>query len=147
MIWSVATMVLTLIHHFYGAMIYNDKFRLHVAVYAIPVIIILLLAYLGFRRSRSSTGRKIFLTILLVVSAIFPVIAIGFYEGGYNHVVKNILYFTGVSTDTLDRLYPSIYKLPDDFIFEFTGIAQLVTGLVCGIKIIRMLRRNEFSTE
>jgi hypothetical protein len=32
LVWSLGTMVLTLLHHAYGAIIYNDPFRLHVAL-------------------------------------------------------------------------------------------------------------------
>ena len=135
--WSLGTMIMTLVHHLYGAIIYNQPFRLHVAILAIPVIIVLLGTYVGYKKVSKVLLKKIFLVIFLVVSILFSVAAIGLYEGGYNHVIKNILYFGGISTETLDQIYPSIYELPNDFVFEFTGIAQFVTGFLCGFEIFR----------
>ena len=144
MVWSVGTMVLTLIHHAYGAAIYDKPFRLHVAIYAIPVIVILLGTYLGFEKIRSVTSKKIMLAVFLVVALLFPTLAIGVYEGGYNHVVKNILYFTGTPTDIIDQIYPSIYELPNDVVFELTGMAQFLTGFQCGVALYRSRLRRWF---
>lgn len=141
---SVGTMIITLVHHLYGAVIYDEPFRLHVAIFAVPVIVVLLSTYAGYNKIPNVVLRKICLFIFLVVSIFFSVAAIGFYEGGYNHVIKNILYFSGVSTDTLDELYPSIYELPNDFVFEVTGIAQFVTGLICFIQIFRFPFKRYF---
>jgi hypothetical protein len=88
--------------------------------------------------------KKILLTIFLLVTVSFSIIGIGLYEGGYNHVVKNILYFGGVSTETLDEIYPSVYELPNDFLFELTGIAQFITGFLSGIAILRAPARRWF---
>lgn len=51
---------------------------------------------------------------------------------------KNILYFSGVPTHMLDQMYVSIYELPDNFIFELTGIAQFFTGIMTGIALWRL---------
>lgn len=135
---SVGTMVMTLVHHLYGAVIYDEPFRLHVAIFAVPVILLLLSAYVGYKKVSNVGFKKIFLATFLVASMLFSVAAIGLYEGGYNHVIKNILYFAGISTETLDKIYPSVYELPNDFVFELTGIAQFVMGLMCGMQILRV---------
>lgn len=137
MLWSVGTMFLTFIHHVYGAFIYDEPFRLHVAIFAIPAIIVLLATYAGFHRAKRLSSGKVLFTIFLVVAIVCPFVAIGLYEGGYNHVVKNILYFAGVSKDILDQMYPSIYELPNDIIFELTGLSQFFTGVACGVAIYR----------
>ncbi len=142
MLWSVGTMVLTLIHHGYGAAVYDEPFRLHVALFAIPVILVLVATYAGYGRAKSETARKILLTTFLGVTVVFSILLIGLYEGGYNHVVKNILYFTDVSKDVLDRIYPSIYELPNDLVFELTGIVQFFAGLQCGIEVHRLQVRR-----
>lgn len=138
MTWSVGTMMLTLVHHFYGALIYSEPFRLHVAIVAIPVILVLLAAYISYLRTHNPIVKKRALVTFLVVSVLFSVLAIGFYEGGYNHVVKNILYFSGMSTDVLDAMYPSVYELPEDVFFELTGMAQFASGLLCTYEMLRL---------
>jgi hypothetical protein len=136
--WSVGTMIMTLVHHLYGAIIYDEPFRLHVAMFAVPVILLLVSSYAGYKNVPNVRLKKIFLSTFLVSSLLFSVVAIGLYEGGYNHGVKNIMYFTGISTEILDKMYPSVYELPNDFVFELTGIAQFVMGLMCGIQIVRV---------
>jgi hypothetical protein len=49
------------------------------------------------------------------------------FECVYSHVLKNILFFGGVSHQTLEILYlPPTYHFPENLIFEFTGVLQLV---------------------
>ena len=144
MAWSVGTMIMTLVHHVYGAIIYDEPFRLHVAVFSIPVLIVLVTTYVGYMRVPNCFFKNILFVVFVVVSVLFSVVAIGFYEGGYNHVVKNILYFGGISIDILDKIYPSVYELPNDLFFELTGIAQFVTGLVCGLEILQLPIRRSF---
>src|SRR5690606_10126675 len=67
--------------------------------------------------------------LALAVSIVFAIVLIGFYEGGYNHVLKNALYFAGAKDLTL-RLYSgSLYEMPNDFIFETTGIVQFLAAV------------------
>lgn len=50
---------------------------------------------------------------------------IGIVEGLYNHALKNILFFGGASTATLQRLFPApTYEMPNDLLFEVTGVLQ-----------------------
>lgn len=144
--WSAATIVMTVIHHFYGAIVYDEPFRMHVAVFAIPVFVILISSYVAYLKAEDTGLRKFSLLLLLGTSLLFSVVAIGLYEGGFNHAVKNILYFGGVSVATLDRIYPSIYELPNDILFETTGVMQLVTGLLCGWEMFIVFTRYRFTT-
>jgi hypothetical protein len=130
LLYLVLTLTLTIIHHVYGAYIYKDSFRLHVVFAALPILVVLLLSYRTMLRSHSSVVRMISLG-LFISSGALSAIGIGLYEGGYNHLVKNILYFTGTPVEILNRLYPSIYELPNNFLFEFSGILQFVTGVFC----------------
>lgn len=44
---------------------------------------------------------------------------------GYNHALKNVFFFSGVRETLLNQLFPSPkYVMPNDFIFEFTGVMQ-----------------------
>jgi hypothetical protein len=135
---SLGTMVLTIVHHAYGALIYEAPFRLHVVFFAIPVIIVLLLAQRIHRwRSQSRLARTAFWTFILLTLCI-PVGLIGFFEGGYNHLLKNILYFGGMSQPGLNRLFPApTYEMPDNFWFEATGVLQFFTAVYCLYYLIR----------
>ena len=144
MAWSVGTMVMTIIHHLYGAMIYDEPFRLHAAIVAMPVIVILLISYTSYQNVHNTRIRNASRTIFLVVTVLFSVGAIGIYEGGYNHLLKNLLFFGGISIQTLDRMYPSIYELPNNFLFEATGIMQLVTAILCAREILKPLIKWKF---
>ena len=140
MFWSVGTMVMTVLHHFYGAYIYDEPFRLHVAIIAIPVIAVLITTYIGQVRVGNRTWNKGFRVVFTGATLIFSVAAIGIYEGGYNHLVKDVLFFSGVSTRVLDAMYPSVYELPNDFFFELTGVAQFFTGVACAFVFFRTRR-------
>ncbi len=50
---------------------------------------------------------------------------IGLYEGVYNHLFKNLLFFAGVNGQTMASLFPPpMYEMPNDFLFELTGVLQ-----------------------
>lgn len=135
---SVGTMLLTLIHHVYGAVIYGSPFRLHVAYFAIPVILVLVFTY-RFSVKRLHTGKwKLAFWSFILTTLLISVGAIGIYEGGYNHLLKNILFFGGTSRAIFDRLYPPIYELPDDLIFETTGILQFITGCIALYYLLKL---------
>lgn len=52
------------------------------------------------------------------------------FECIYSHVLKNVLFFSGIPKYILETLYPPpAYHLPDNMLFELTGLMQLV-GLV-----------------
>jgi asparagine N-glycosylation enzyme membrane subunit Stt3 len=138
LLFSLATLLLTIIHHAYGALIYKDGFRLHVAIIAAPIMFLLTAVYYTFNRyPDAARKRKVFL-VLIIIIVVVPIGAIGMYEGGYNHLLKNILYFGGLPISTLDELYPSVYELPNDFIFEITGIGQFVLGLFASLQLRRV---------
>lgn len=140
---SVSVMVLTLIHHAYGAIIYEAPFRLHVAFFAIPVILILLLAYRIYRNRSSSVSGKVAFWVFMVVTVLASIGMIGLYEGGYNHLAKNLLYFGGISQAMLDQLFPPpTYEVPDNFWFEATGILQFFAGIYCLYYLVRFGIKN-----
>jgi hypothetical protein len=121
---SIGTLLLTIVHHARGAILYESPFRLHVVFVAVPLAAALTLAY----RARSLTtagrvGRAAFLALSFFVGA-----AIGVYEGGYNHVLANVLYFAGAPPELFERLYPSVSERPSDFWFESTGVLQFPVG-------------------
>jgi hypothetical protein len=67
---------------------------------------------------------------------------IGIVEGGYNHFLKNVLFFSGVKLDVLTKMFPPPeYEMPDNFIFEFTGILQFVVAIFAIVFLTRHYRR------
>jgi hypothetical protein len=120
-------MMLTSVHHIYGAIEYKTPWRLHVLMLSVPVIVATL--YLNRLLTDKEASVKsywfwIYWTIVLLCSITY----IGIFEGLYNHILKNVLYFGGLSKYWMNVLFPShIYEMPDDITFEVTGIMQ---GLV-----------------
>ena len=140
---SIAVLVLTVVHHLYGAAIHATPWRHHVALVAMPVLLVLILAH-GVHRWRLSTalGRSS-LWLFIVVVALIPVAAIGIFEGGYNHLAKNVLFFGGAPRGTFERLFPPpVYEAPSDPWFEATGLLQLVLGLLAARSLLRLLRER-----
>ncbi|QRY65659.1 hypothetical protein JVX98_00710 (plasmid) [Ensifer sp. PDNC004] len=138
---ALLLLALTSLHHAYGAYIYETPWRLHIVHLAVPAAIIITTAlYVGRSKGGTMAGRVAIWLAALVVLA-FPVAMIGIYEGGWNHVIKNIAYF-GFGTDAARFLFPEpVYRLPDDFLFELTGIAQFPLAIVTALNTINLLRR------
>lgn len=129
-LYSHTLMLLTSIHHVYGAYIYNTHWRLHVLIFSIPAITItaVLTKYL-LKKAKpfSNFGFWLYWLIILVLS----ILLIGTYEGIYNHFIKDILFFVGVDKNILLILFPPPkYEMPNDFLFEFTGLLQAVIAVV-----------------
>jgi hypothetical protein len=127
-------LLLTTIHHIYGGIIYNTPVRFHIAWFAIPVIVVIILLYaLHLRKKSSPALSKIALWLFVAVMILIPFGTFGLVEGGYNHLLKNILYFGGASEELMLNLYSDpIFEMPNDFWFEFTGILQFVAGIYIG---------------
>ncbi len=71
--------------------------------------------------------------LLLFVSCAVGALWLGAFEGTYNHVLKDVLYLSGIAPDRWRALYPSsLYEPPGDWIFELTGILQAPLGLLAG---------------
>lgn len=140
--YSIALMVLTSIHHIYGAWRYDTPWRLHVLFISIPVIIITILLYRLVKREGSAR----FLFWLFWMVTLVPSLAmIGLFEGVYNHVLKNVLYFAGAGRSFFDRLFqPGLYELPNDFLFESTGTLQGVIAIPLAIYFVRMTASSMF---
>lgn len=140
---SAAVLILTAVHHFYGAAIYDTPWRNHIAVIVLPVLAVMIAAY-GFHRWRPLTwlGRAC-MRLFMVLTLVVPIAWIGFFEGGYNHVLKNILFFGGLPQAALERLFPPPrYEMPDDLWFELTGVAQFFIALAAARYVFRLWRQS-----
>jgi hypothetical protein len=65
----------------------------------------------------------------------FSILAIGIYEGGYNHLLPNIQY----AMDVESTLREGLYVPPDDFIFQGTGMAQFVIAVIAAYALAVMI--------
>lgn len=129
--------LVTSIHHVYGAWLYETPWRNHIAYQGFTWLMIsygIMLAWILWKKK--------FLTWVFVVFAGFFFIgAIGFFEGAYNHVLKNILYYGGLNIDTLHQMYPPPkYQLPNDWLFEISGVFTFVVALWCLKSMIIWIR-------
>lgn len=122
LLYSNAMLLLTILHHIYGAVIYQTPERYHILFLGIPVIIFNI-----YIRFKEKTTTKTLRLIHGSVTFLVPVILIGVFEGVYNHGVKNVLYFFGTSYGSMQRMFPPpVYVMPDNFVFEFTGVLQAI---------------------
>jgi len=135
--YSVALMVLTSIHHVYGAFRYHTPWRLHVLMLSVPVIILtIVLNRAVLRRERISA---FVFWMFFVVTLVPSVGLIGFYEGIYNHILKNILYYGGADINMLQTLFPPPkYELPNDVWFEITGVLQGIIVAPLAMQLTRL---------
>lgn len=138
----LAVYVTTSAHHLYGAWLYETPWRNHIAYQGFTWLIVSYLILLPTLKWSFTWIKWIF----VLFAGFFFVGAIGFYEGFYNHVLKNILYFGGVERGVLLRMYPPPkYELPDDFLFELSGVFTFFVSLWCLSTMIKFLRKTKVS--
>lgn len=139
---QVAILVLTIVHHLYGAAIYDTPWRHHVALIALPMLAVLIVAYGVYRWRYPHWLGKTSLCLFIALSSM--VIAwIGVFEGGYNHLLKNILFFAGLSQDVLVQLFPPpAYEMPNDLWFEVSGVLQFFIALYAIRCLFRLWREH-----
>jgi hypothetical protein len=140
---ALATLLLTSVHHVYGAVVYGTPWRNHAAHVSAVTAVVLVGALLAFRRRAGTPLGTATLWLLMLVTLLLPVIGIGLIEGGYNHALKDALYFGGVSRGALLRLFPPpTYELPNDVFFEVTGVLQVVVGWVAARRLLALFRQR-----
>ncbi len=134
---AAAETAITIQHFAHGARTYDDPGRLHVVI---PAIVALTLA-------AASTGLFLWRPGKLTLAALFVVVVIpfvgvfGLFHGGYHHALKLMLFLAGASQETLERLFMSPdYALPDDFMFELSGVLGLAAGALVAYLLVRLLR-------
>lgn len=90
---TFAVLATTAFHHAYGAIVYETPWRFHVAVIA-PILALAIARALYLGGSRRGTRSGLWWTrIAAAMILVFPVGLIGLVEGGYNHVIKSLVYF------------------------------------------------------
>lgn len=138
---ALAVLVLTAVHHVYGAIVFETPWRLHILHAAIPVAIIIVAALYFGQHSRETRRGRLLIRLAIVVILAFPVGLIGVYEGGYNHLVKTIVYFAAGRDAALALFPPPTYEMPSDVLFEATGIAQFPLAVWAIVQVRRLAKR------
>jgi len=127
LIWTTAVFALTGFHHYYGSLVYGTPWRAHIVLIGGATLLLCIFLVWIYRRYR----KKLWLNSYLVIASIMFGLIIGLFEGFYNHTIKDILYFSGLNVATWRSLFPPpAYEVPDNILFETTGILQLLIGLV-----------------
>ncbi len=138
---ALATLALTAAHHAYGAARYATPWRLHGAVAALGLSLPLLVAFFLYRREPSTPLGRVAGWTLVALALLFPVLAIGVFEGFYNHLVKNAMFLAAAPRGLLLRMFPPpTYELPNDAWFEISGVLQVVPAALAGRASLRFAR-------
>jgi putative ABC transport system permease protein len=132
-----AETAITVSHFAYGARVYADPSRLHVvvpALVALALVVALAALYL-WRPGRLALGA-------LSVAVAVPYVGVfGLFHAGYNHVLKDILFWAGAPDATLEWLFVAPdYVRPDNLHFEASGILGLVAAAAVGWWLVRLHR-------
>ena len=137
---ALATLFLFTAHHAYGAIHYGTPWRMHGALLAIPLALVLSLsARLASRGQATRAGQAA--NVLFTSLVVTILLAIGMYEGFYNHVLKNVLFFAGAPPGLFRTLFPApLYELPDDLWFELSGVLQVLPAVWTAGAVLRLAR-------
>ena len=140
--YALAVLLLTSVHHIYGAYIYDTPWRSHVALVSGLATAAIIGSLLVFRRQPDGIAGNMAFWVFTAVTLVIPVVIIGIFEGGYNHVVKNALYFGGASAAVMCKFFPPpTYELPNDLFFEVTGMLQFFPAMVTGYHLYTLVQK------
>jgi hypothetical protein len=130
----VLTYVITALHHAYGAWLYDTPWRNHIVSQGVLWLLVCLVFLFVYK----AWNQKWCYWVFFVLSFFFFFGAIGMYEGMYNHLLKNLLYYGELPESMLLRLYPPPkYEMPNDLLFETTGILSFMSGVFSGYVMIQ----------
>jgi hypothetical protein len=140
--WGAAVILITTVHHVWGAYLYDTPWRLHIVFIGVPIAAVFV-GLLAYAAGRHGTGAgRIAAWLAIIIIAVFCSLLLGLYEGGYNHVLKNLVYFIH---GPVRWMFPDgVTGIPDDVFFEATGIAHLPAGILAGVAgwtVLRDLKR------
>jgi hypothetical protein len=137
---ALILLALTTVHHAYGAVVFATPWRLHVLVIVLPVAIAIIVALRQGATMPNRSARRVSTILAALLILLVPVAAIGLFEGGYNHVLKNLVYFVSGEAEARALFPPPLYEMPHDLFFEATGIAQFPLSLATAVLALRLFR-------
>jgi len=143
---SLVGLLLTSVHHVYGAYIYTTPWRYHVLFITGPAALVIAGSLALFHARAAGLPNTLARWLLALTALVVPVLLFGVFEGFYNHVLKDVLYFAGASAEQMTRLFPPPrYEMPDDALFEITGVLQVVPAALAARHLYGMVagRRTE----
>ena len=124
-------------HFAYGAHIYDDPSRYHVVI---PTIIAFIVT-VGLAGLYTWRGWRIVLWALALAIALPFVGVIGLYHGGFSHTLKLLCFYGGMSPDRVQSIFDSPdFAMPNDAIFEVSGVATLIVAGVITYLMVRAFR-------
>lgn len=138
---SAAILISTVFHHFYAAAIYDTPWRRHVALIVIPVLLVMIVLYVLHRWRPLTLVGKVSLWLFMLVALLVPIAWLGFFHGGYAHLVKNILFFGGLSRPMYELLCP-VCDVPGDLIYEVTGVMEFLLALIAAYFLFKLWRER-----
>ena len=138
---AVATLALTATHHVYGGLLYATPWRLHGAVVALAFCLPLAALWRAYRRNAATPAGCLAGWTLAALAFVIPALVVGGFEGAWNHLAKDVLFFAGAPRDLLLRLFPPpAYELPNDVWFEVSGVAQVIPAALTALATVRFVR-------
>jgi len=131
--------IITTFHHLYGAVIYNTPWRRDVGTNGGIVLLVCAVFLYLYRTYR----KRAYLLLYIILNFIVFELGIGLFEGLYNHILKNTLFFGGLTFSKWRTFFPApAYEIPDNFLFEITGILQFFAALVSMSYLLRLYRSS-----
>lgn len=125
---ALIVLLLTSVHHAWGAVIYDTLWRLHIVFISVPVAMFVAALLYVSKNDLSGWGRPARWAAATVILG-FPIAMIGFWEGGFNHLVKNLVFFTQGEAATRSLFPSDMVEMPNDLVFEVTGVMQFGAAL------------------
>ena len=133
---GLTILLATTIHHVYGAWLFDTPWRLHIVFISIPVAVAMVASVPLARRPGNTLAAHLASWTFILLNGGFAIALIGFYEGGYNHLLPNIQYALGIE----HPLREGLYVPPDDLVFQLTGVAQFVVAAIAAWQLWRVIR-------
>jgi hypothetical protein len=128
---------LVVTHFVYSAHRYDDPLRMHVVAPAVGFLLVAgALATLYAWRPSPWTLWPLVGEVGFAFVGVF-----GGYHGGFNHLTKDILYFTGTSPERLAQIFDTPdFAAPTDLMFELSGLATLFAAAPVAVHLVRLVR-------
>lgn len=140
---AASVFAVTTVHHVYGAHIYNTAWRIHAAIVSGLATALIGTSLWLFRKHWGNAVGVVAFWSFTVVTLLVPFLGFGVFEGAYNHVLKDALYFAHSSPGLMMRLFPPpAYEMPNNGFFEITGVIQVIPGFMTGYYLYRFVQEQ-----